>query len=101
MRIPDPESVRPWIRDGKIRIRDKLPGSATLVVRVAKLQKQTRWHTRDFYLSFSRFLSFNSYVEFLTKYVVPLWSSAKLSLGDKKTITRAYHLRGIEIKMVN
>jgi hypothetical protein len=52
------------IRDGKIRIRDKLPGSATLVVSVAKgLQNQTGWHTkvekspRNFYLSLSRFLS--------------------------------------------
>jgi hypothetical protein len=99
------------IRDGKILIRDKLPGFAILVVSVAKeLQNQTGWHTsaekspRDFYLSFSRFLSSDSYVEFLTKCVVPLLSSAKLSLGDKikKTIiTRAYHLRGIEIMMVN
>ncbi len=26
----DPESIWPWIRDGKIRIRDNHPGSATL-----------------------------------------------------------------------
>ncbi len=43
-----------------------------------------------------------SYVAFLTKCVVPPLSSAKLSLGDKKTIiTRAYHVRGVEIMMVN
>jgi len=35
IRIRDPESFLPWIRDGKIRgsgIRDKHPGSATLTV---------------------------------------------------------------------
>ncbi len=31
MRIRDPESFWPWIRDGKIRIRDKHPGSATVI----------------------------------------------------------------------
>ncbi len=30
MRIRDPESFRLWIRDRKIRVRDKHPGSATL-----------------------------------------------------------------------
>jgi hypothetical protein len=30
MRIRDPESFWPWIRDGKIQIRDKHTGSATL-----------------------------------------------------------------------
>ena len=30
IRIRDSESFRPWIRDGKIRIRDKHLGSATL-----------------------------------------------------------------------
>ncbi len=29
---PDPEIFWPWIRDGKIRIRDKHPGSATLPI---------------------------------------------------------------------
>jgi hypothetical protein len=28
--IKDPESFSPWIRDGKIQIRDKHPGSVTL-----------------------------------------------------------------------
>jgi hypothetical protein len=31
MRIRDPESFWPWIRDGIIQIRDKYPGSATLI----------------------------------------------------------------------
>jgi hypothetical protein len=30
IRIRDPESFLSWIRDGKIRIRDKHPGSSTL-----------------------------------------------------------------------
>ncbi len=34
MRIRDPESFWPWIRDGKIRIRDKHPGSATLGLKI-------------------------------------------------------------------
>ncbi len=33
IRIRDPESFWPWIPDGKIRIRDKHPGSATLLPR--------------------------------------------------------------------
>ena len=32
IRIRDPEPFSPWIRDGKIRIRDKHPGSATLLI---------------------------------------------------------------------
>jgi hypothetical protein len=31
IRIRDPESFGPWIRDGKIQIWDKHPGSATLL----------------------------------------------------------------------
>jgi hypothetical protein len=31
MRVRDPESLRPWIRDGKIQIRDRRSGSATLI----------------------------------------------------------------------
>jgi hypothetical protein len=33
MRIRDPESFFPWIQDGKFCIRDKHPGSATLIAR--------------------------------------------------------------------
>jgi hypothetical protein len=28
----DPGSCQPWVRDGKYRIRDKHPGSATLIL---------------------------------------------------------------------
>jgi hypothetical protein len=34
--IRDPESFWPWIQNGKIRIRDKHPGSATMFHRLAK-----------------------------------------------------------------
>jgi hypothetical protein len=33
----DSGSCQPWIRDGKNRIRDKRPGSATLVLKEQKL----------------------------------------------------------------
>jgi hypothetical protein len=32
LRIRDPVPFLPWIRDGKIRIQDKHPGSATLIL---------------------------------------------------------------------
>jgi hypothetical protein len=35
MRIRDTKSLSPWIREGKFRIRDKHPGSAT-VLKVAE-----------------------------------------------------------------
>jgi hypothetical protein len=50
LRIRDPESFGPWIRDGKIRIRDKHPGSATLLRSLAAaLSSQFRSFLTWFY----------------------------------------------------
>jgi hypothetical protein len=41
---PDPVSCQPWIRDGKNLIRNKLPGSATLLFLILKLKTPTHPH---------------------------------------------------------
>jgi hypothetical protein len=40
IRIRDPDSFWPWIRDGKIRIRDKHSGYATLILTSKLIKKK-------------------------------------------------------------
>ncbi len=44
IRIQDPKSFRPWIRDGKIRIRDKHHSCATLQKNITKSEKSSNIH---------------------------------------------------------
>jgi hypothetical protein len=55
-RIRDAESFWLWIRDGKIRIRDKHPGSATLAPVLFKRCSCMNWFKQKMYLGSASFI---------------------------------------------
>ncbi len=63
IRIRDPEFFIPSLRDGKIRIRDKRPGSATLFKYSSHIFK-CRIHNKELYGYWKTFSSFD--VDFIT-----------------------------------